>query len=164
MAGRPSLRIGQHVKITRSYLGGGLWLAQCRFRDSDGVTGRVQRLGPPDEHDKYGKLASDALIEALADRRPPSGSDTIGLDTLVMTLVDQHIVRLAEDDRSARTLDTYRYDASKLAKFLGGVKVGESSARPRQLRRAVAQDPRRVGCAGRRPASGPTTSGMPRCR
>jgi hypothetical protein len=128
VAGRPSLRIGQHGKITRRYLGGGLWLAQCRFRDSDGVTRRVQRLGPPDEHDKYGKLATDALMEALAERRPPSGSDTIGLETLVMTLVDQHIVRLAEDGRSARTLDTYRYDASKLAKFMGGVKVGESSA------------------------------------
>jgi len=52
VAGRPSLRIGQHGKITRKYLGGGIWLAQCRFRDSDGVTRRVQRLGPPDEHDK----------------------------------------------------------------------------------------------------------------
>ncbi len=128
MAGRPSLRIGQHGKITRRYLGNGLWLAQCRYRDSDGVTRRVQRLGPPDEHDKYGKLATDALNEALAERRPPSGSDTISLETLVMTLVDQHILRLAEDGRSARTLDTYRYDASKLAKFMGGVKVGESSA------------------------------------
>jgi Phage integrase family len=136
VAGRPSLRIGQHGKITRRYLGGGLWLAQCRFRDSDGVTRRVQRLGPPDEHDKYGKLATDALIEALAERRPPSGSDTIGLETLVMTLVDQHIVRLAEDGRSARTLDTYRYDASKLAKFMGGVKVGESSAKAKGLVRA----------------------------
>ena len=128
MAGRPSLRIGQHGKITRKYLGDGIWLAQCRFRDSDGVTRRVQRLEPPDENDKYGKLAADALIEALAERRPPSGSDFIELDTLVMVLVDQHIARLAEDGRSARTLDTYRDDASKLAKFLGGVKVGESSA------------------------------------
>jgi integrase len=128
VAGRPSLRIGQHGKITRKYLGGGIWLAQCRFRDADGVTRRVQRLGPPDEHDKYGKLAADALIEALADRRPPSASDAVGLETLVMMLVDQHIVRLAEDGRSARTLDTYRYTATKLAKFMAGVKVGEASA------------------------------------
>ena len=128
MAGRPSSRIGQHGKITRKYLGSGIWLAQCRFRDSDDVTRRVQRLGPPDENDKHGKLAADALIEALAERRPPSGSDSIGLDTLVMVLVDEHIARLAENGRSARTLDTYRYDASKQAKFLGGVKVGESSA------------------------------------
>ncbi len=128
MAGRPSLRIGQHGKITRKYLGGGIWLAQCRFRDTDGVTRRVQRLGPPDEHDKYGKLAADALIETLADRRPPSGAGSITLETLVMSLVGQHIERLTEDGRSPRTLDTYRYTATKLSKFMAGVKVGEASA------------------------------------
>lgn len=128
MAGRPSLRIGQHGKITRKYLGSGIWLAQCRFRGTDGVTRKVQRLGPPDEYDKYGKLAADALIEALADRRPPSGADPIGLETLVMTLVDQHIERLTEDGRSPCTLDTYRYTATKLSKFMAGVKVGEASA------------------------------------
>ena len=127
MAGRPPLRIGQHGKIVREYLGGGVWLARCRYRDSDGVTRRVQRLGPPDEHDKHGKLAEDALIAAIAERRPPSGSDAVSLDTLVMSLVDQHLQRLAEDGRSVRTLDTYRYDAGKLAKFIGGVRVGEAS-------------------------------------
>jgi integrase len=127
MAGRPPLRIGAHGKITRTYLGGGVWMARCRYRDSDGVTRIVERRGTPDEHDKHGKLAEDALIEALAERRPPSGLDAIGLDTLVMALVDQHIARLAEDGRSGRTLDTYRYDAGKLAKFMGGVRVGEAS-------------------------------------
>ena len=125
--GRPPLRIGQHGRIVREYLGGGVWLARARFRDSDGVTRRVQRLGPADEFDKYGKLAEDALLAALAERRPPTGSDSIGLDTLVSTLVDQHIQRLAEDGRSIRTLDTYRYDAGKLAKFVGSVRVGEAS-------------------------------------
>ena len=37
MAGRPPLRIGQHGKITRVQVGGGLWLARCRFRDLDRV-------------------------------------------------------------------------------------------------------------------------------
>src|SRR6516225_5857605 len=60
--------------------------------------------------------AEDALIAALAERRSPSGPDAIGLDTPVVSLVDQHIARLAEDGRSVRTLDTYRYDAGKLAK------------------------------------------------
>ena len=125
--GRPPLRIGQHGRIVREYLGGGVSPARARFRDSDGVTRRVQRLGSADEFDKYGKLAEDALLAALAERRPPTGSDSIGLDTLVSTLVDQHIQRLAEDGRSIRTLDTYRYDAGKLAKFIGGVRVGEAS-------------------------------------
>ncbi|MGO8772038.1 hypothetical protein [Mycobacterium sp.] len=51
MAGRPSLRIGAHGKISRVNLGGGVWLARCRYRDSDGVTRKVQRLGPPGIYD-----------------------------------------------------------------------------------------------------------------
>jgi hypothetical protein len=90
-----------------------MWLAQWLFRDSDAVTSRVQRLGPAAEHDKYGKLAADALIESLAERRPPSTLGTVGLETSVVTLVDQYTVRLAEDSVRPRTLDTYRYDASE---------------------------------------------------
>jgi hypothetical protein len=69
MAGRPPLRIGQHGKITRKNLGGGVWMARTRFRDNDGVTRIVERRGPADDYDKHGKLAEDALIEALVQRR-----------------------------------------------------------------------------------------------
>ncbi len=128
MAGRPALRIGQHGKITRKYLGGGVWLARCRFRDSDGVPRVVERRGPADEHDKRGKLAEDLLIEALMMRRPAAAADEVTLDTRIMALVDVHIARLAEDGRAVRTLDTYRYTAGKLTKFLRGVRVGEATA------------------------------------
>jgi integrase len=127
MAGRPPLRIGAHGKISRTYLGGGVWVARCRHRDSDGVTRIIERRGPADEHDKHGKLAEDCLIEALAERRPPSEPAVIGLDTLVMVLVDQHLARLAEDGRSPATMDTYKIAARKLAKLLGGVRVGEAT-------------------------------------
>jgi integrase len=127
MAGRPTLRIGAHGKISRIHLGGGLWVARCRHRDSDGVTRKVQRLGPPGIYDQYGKLAEDALIESLAERRPSSGSETIGLETLVTALVERHLVRLAEDGRSPVTLSTYRFAVGKLQKFIGGVRVGEAS-------------------------------------
>ncbi|MCH9728250.1 MAG: hypothetical protein K0U84_00950 [Actinomycetia bacterium] len=73
-----------------------------RQRDGDGVTRRVRRLGPADEHDKHGKLAEDALIEAPAERRPPTWPDTISLETSVMALIGQHIERLAEDGRQPR--------------------------------------------------------------
>lgn len=100
MAGRPPLRIGQHGKITRKYLGGGVWLARTRFRDSDGVTRIVERRGPADEHDQHGKQAEDLLIEALIARRAPGGPDEITLETKITVLVEQHLVRLAEDGRS----------------------------------------------------------------
>jgi len=90
------------------------------------VVRKVQRIGPADEFDKRGKLAEDALIEALAERRTPS-ADQIGPDTLLVSLIDQHLTRLAEDGRAARTLDTYRFAAGKLAKLIGGVRVGEAS-------------------------------------
>ncbi len=141
MAGRPPLRIGAHGKITRTRLGGGVWLARCRFRDSDGVVRIVERRGPADEHDHHGKLAEDALIEALMARRASSGPDAIGLDTLVVAMVDQHIDRLAEDGRAIRTVDTYRYAAKLLAKIIAGVRVGEATparidAAIRSMRRA----------------------------
>ena len=90
-------------------------------------TRKVQTIGPPEEFDQHGKLAEDAVVEALSERRPPSGSDAIGLDTLVMSLVDQHISRLREDGRSVRALDTNRHDTAKLAKFTAGVWVGKAS-------------------------------------
>src|ERR1700738_362626 len=123
--GRPPLRIGEHGKINRRHLGGGVWMDRCRFRDSDGVTRIVQRLGPADDYDQHGKLAEDALIEALAERRRSSDSVRIGLETPVSELIEEHLVRLADDGRSPITMSTYRFASGKLAKFVGGVRVGE---------------------------------------
>lgn len=127
MAGRPPLRIGQHGKIRRKYLGGGVWEAHCRVRDTDGVTRRVRRLGPADRSDRHGKLAEDALIEALAQRRPPGSPDEIGPNTRVMTLVQNHLDRLAEEGRAPATLETYRIVAGKLRIKISGVRVGEAT-------------------------------------
>ena len=134
MAGRPPLRIGQHGKINRIYLGGGVWLARCRFRDSDGVTRIVERRGPADEHDAHGKQAEDALIETL-NQRLVAGGGEVTLDTKIMALVDRHIERLEEDGRSVRTIDTYRYCAKLLRKVIAGVRVGEAT--PARLDAAI---------------------------
>jgi integrase len=127
VAGRPSLRIGEHGKITRTRIGNGSWLARCRYRDRDGVTRIVQRVGPPDDYDQYGKLAVDTLKEALSARRLPTRPDAIGLNTLISVLLDEHLARLTEDGRAARTLDTYRSATTKFQKFIGGVRVGEAT-------------------------------------
>jgi integrase len=134
MAGRPPLRIGQHGKIARKYLGGGVWMARCRYRDSDGVTRIVERRGQADEHDQHGKLAEDALIEALMARRTPADEE-ISLDTRISVLVDRHIARLVEDGRSPVTISTYEFAAGKLAKFIGGLRVCE--ARPPRIDAAI---------------------------
>jgi integrase len=125
MAGRPTLRIGSHGKISRKHLGDGVWLARCRYRDGDGVTRIVERRGP--FGDQYGKLAEDALIEALGARRAPAAGGEVTLDTKLTVLVDRHIDRLEEDGRAATTIDTYRAAAGKLAKLIDGVRVGEAT-------------------------------------
>lgn len=68
MAGRPPLRIGQHGKITRIQVDNDTWIARCRYRDTDGVTRIVERKSPG--KDQYGKLAEDALVTSLAERKP----------------------------------------------------------------------------------------------
>ncbi|MGB8406303.1 MAG: site-specific integrase [Mycobacterium sp.] len=128
MAGRPPLRIGQHGKISRHKLVGGVWVARCRYRDSDGVTRIVERRGPADDFDKHGKLAEDALVEALANRRRPVEIDTVSHETLVMVLVDQHIERLSADGRSPATIATYKFAANKLRSLVAGVRVREAHA------------------------------------
>lgn len=127
MAGRPPLRIGQHGKVARKDLGGGVWLARCRFRDADGVTRIVERRSPEGDVDKHGKAAEDALIAALKDRRPPGVSGEISLDTRIAVLVEQHLELLAESGRSPATMTTYRSAARKLAKFSEALRVGEAT-------------------------------------
>lgn len=122
MAGRPPLRIGQHGKVKRVELDTGLWLARCRYRDTDGVTRVVERQSPT--FDQHGKAAEDALLDSLTTRRAPGTAADISLDTRITELITTHIERM-QDDWAERTTDTYRYTAGKLAKLIGGLRVGE---------------------------------------
>ena len=58
-ANRLHLRVGQTSTILREHLA-------MVFRDTDGVTRRVQHIGPVDGYDKHSKLAEDAIIEEVA--------------------------------------------------------------------------------------------------
>jgi integrase len=127
MPGRPPLRISQHGTINRTKLSNGAWLARCRYRDIDGVTRIVERRGPVDDFDQHGKLAEDALIEALKDRRPPAMAEEITPETPVSALIERHLERLVEDGRSPVTISTYKFAAQKLNKLIGGVRVCEAT-------------------------------------
>lgn len=127
MAGRPPLRIGQHGRVTRKDLGGGVWLARCRFRDADGVTRIVERRSPEGVEDKYGKAAEDALVASLKDRRPPGVSGEITTDTRIAVLVERHLDLLEADGKAPATMTTYRSAARKLEKFSSALRVGEAT-------------------------------------
>jgi hypothetical protein len=125
MAGRPALRIGAHGRISRTQVADGVWLARTRYRDADGVTRLVERRGPAD--DQYGRLAEDALVEALKDRRAPGVSGDITLNTRVAVLVGQHLALLEADGKSPSTMTTYRSAERKLLKFSSALRVREAT-------------------------------------
>lgn len=138
MAGRPPLRIGQHGKIKRIEVEPGVWIARCRYRDTDGVTRIVERRSP--QRDQHGKLAEDELLSSLANRQALSEGN-ITLETKIVDLVSQHIDRLEEDGRADRTIDSYRYANQNLTKIIPGVRVREATparidAAIRSVRRA----------------------------
>jgi hypothetical protein len=124
VAGRPPLRIGQHGKITRTQLEQGMWVAKCRYRDTDGVTRVVERKSPTT--DQHGKKAEDALIAALETRQAPGGGE-INQATKVTDLIQVHIDRLKEDNKAERTIDTYTYTSGKLGKLIGGLRVQDAT-------------------------------------
>lgn len=132
MAGRPALQIGQHGKITRKQLDKGVWIARCRYRDTDGVTRLVERRSP--EFDQHGRKAENALLQSLDGRRAPGAADVTAA-TKVTALITAHIDRLKEDNKASRTIDTYTYTAGKLAKLIGGLRVADAT--PPRLDAAV---------------------------
>lgn len=123
MAGRPPLRIGQHGKITRLQLDKGVWVARCRYRDSDGVTRLVERRSPG--KDQHGKAAEDALLAALTTRQAP-GTGDVTKATKVTDLITRYMDR-KQEEWADRTTDTYRYTAGKLAKLIGGLRVEDAT-------------------------------------
>lgn len=126
MAGRPPLRIGQHGKITRTQIVGGLWVARCRYRDRDGVTRRLERMSPDGVEDKYGAKAEGALLDAIAARRPP-GTGTITGSTLIGELLDRYIARCrADGDLAPKSVDTYEATLNTVKPRLLGIRVHEA--------------------------------------
>ncbi|MBY6708485.1 site-specific integrase [Rhodococcus sp. BP-241] len=128
MAGRPPLRIGQRGRVSRRDLGGGIWLARCRFRDDDGVVRLVERRTPPGVRDQRGRVAEEALLDALDERRRPSTGNDVTGRTHVIALCRVYVDRLAEKNRSPATITTYTTAVDKLEKFLAGVRVVEARA------------------------------------
>jgi integrase len=127
MAGRPRLPIGAHGRITRKNLGGGTWLARCRYRDLDGVTRRIERTTPIGVVDEYGAKAEECLRVALAGRRPP-GTGTITGTTTLGELLDRYLRRCREDGELApKSVDTYEATIGTIRSRLADIRVGEAA-------------------------------------
>ncbi len=127
MAGRPPLRLGQHGKIKRIELDNGLWIARCRYRDSDGVTRLVERQSPNPGKDQWGKQAEDALLDSLTNRQPPNAAGEVTASTKLTDLITAHIDRLEADGKAPTTIETYRANAQKISKLIGALRVSEAT-------------------------------------
>lgn len=122
MAGRPPLPIGAHGEI-RIRPFGDKHRARTLFRDNDGVTRQVERVGPSKT------AARNALLAALAERRGPTGEEV----TRESRLRDVAQLWLAELQRAAdagtRSPSTVRLYRSALKVHvlpeLGGLRLRE---------------------------------------
>jgi hypothetical protein len=101
--GRPPLPVGTYGTITTGRNRSGWW-ARARFRDLDGTTRLVERVGPT-----KGK-AVDRLREAMRDRdRDESGGDgTVSSNTRVSELAELWFAELRTRGASPGTLRLYR--------------------------------------------------------
>jgi integrase len=122
MAGRPALPVGSHGKITARKFGDG-YLAQCRYRDPDGVTRRVTATGPTSG------AAERALRTALLNRNA-GGGDSLTGDTRFGVAAEQWLegVRSAVESgqRSLSTVNVYRLVLSAhVLPALGQLKLRE---------------------------------------
>lgn len=125
MSGRQAMPIGTHGKITVAELGPKLYEARCRYRDPDGQLRRVKRQG------RSKAAATNALMRAISDRRHNAGSSVTGA-TRVREVGEQWLaafaVRVAEGDRSPKTLEAYA-SAWRLhvVPGLGGLQLREAT-------------------------------------
>ncbi len=100
--GRPPLPIGTYGKITVYRLGDRSYRARTRYRDYDGVTRPVERVGASVTG------ATNNLRAALRDRGRETADGEITPDTRVGAVAELWLRDLDESDRALRTKITYR--------------------------------------------------------
>ena len=98
---RPPLPLGTHGKIKAIQLGPGRWRARTKYRDYDGVTRPVERVGSSKT------AAENTLKEALRDRGRVERDGEITADSKVGSVAAVWLRDLDESDRATRTKLTY---------------------------------------------------------
>jgi integrase len=97
---RPPLVLGTWGDIKRSKNTGGGWTAFARFRDYDGVTRQVKRVGPT------GASAERVLLEALV-ARSHLPSEELTRDSTIAVLAEKWIEEYASTKNSDSTKQNY---------------------------------------------------------
>lgn len=100
---RPPLPIQTHGEITATQLSKGRWEARTRYRDFDGTTRHMRRIGTT------ATAAKNAVKEAVRDRLSTSGDDELTAESRVRDLAEVWWSEYrSSKDVPAGTLNRYR--------------------------------------------------------
>jgi integrase len=117
---RPPLPVGTYGEIRCYRLGPERFRAIANYRDYDGVTRPVERVG------KSEAKAKARLKEAFRDRARQSGGDEIHGRTKLSVVADLWLRDVDESGKASRTKQTYRESWERdLAKAVGALQVRE---------------------------------------
>lgn len=118
--GRPPLPVGTYGRIQVYPLSWGGFRARVRYRDYDGVTRHIERVGSS----RTG--AENNLKQALRDRTHVSTEGEITAQTKVSKLAELWLRDIDESDRAIRTKIAYRdvWDRC-LATSIGELRIGD---------------------------------------
>ncbi|MFD4192209.1 tyrosine-type recombinase/integrase [Amycolatopsis thermoflava] len=116
--GRPPLPLGTWGKIRTYKIADRTWRAIANYKDFDGVTRPVERVG------ETKAKAANNLLEALRDRARRSSDGEIKPETKVHVAAEMWLKAIDESDKAARTKEEYRRTWNRyLASAIGQLRV-----------------------------------------
>lgn len=119
--GRPPLVLETWGKVRRTTVNG-VPTAVANYRDSDGVTRKMQRQGPT------GAAAERNLLEALRDRVAPTG-ENITRESTLTELATAWLDEVKKQNRAAQTVQRYTSTVhAHINRSVGSVRIREASA------------------------------------
>lgn len=119
--GRPPLILETWGRIRRTTIGGKP-AAVAYYRDSDGVTRKMQRQGPTPA------AAERALTEALRDRVAPTG-EAITRESTLAELAKVWLLEIEAQGKATSTVERYRSTVhSCINEHVGAVRIREATA------------------------------------
>jgi len=118
--GRPPLPLGTWGKVRVREIADGRYQAIAKYRDYDGITRPVERVG------ESRKKAENNLLEALRDRSRRGGEGEITPETKVRVAAEMWLRSIDESDKAARTKREYRDTWDRyLAHSMGSLRIRE---------------------------------------
>ena len=123
MMARPRTPISSHGVLNAAEIAPGMWRARTLYRFPDGTRRQVERVRPG----KTGAKAVQALKAALVDITAP-GDAELKSSTSVAQLAAIFLQTKVDAGKTARTIDTYRHQITKIViPRIGDLRITEAT-------------------------------------